>query len=277
MLLGELLKNDYYFMRRCDIVGGSNWEDGIVLELNKIHLGDCYELIKQLPDKSVDCVYTDVPYLYSNGYHKHENNCGVGITDSFVESLSTMINGIDYKIYDDFVRICKKVNVFIWCSKEQVLDTLNYFEQGRYLFDILFWGKSNPQPLARNSYLADTEYCLHLREKGVPLNDGYELKSKWYSGAINKRDKDLYEHPTIKPLALVKRHILHATQPNDIILDPFMGSGTTAVAAQETGRQFIGFEIESKWHKIACDRVKGITATGQFSLFNQLNNKEIKD
>lgn len=62
--------------------------------------------------------------------------------------------------------------------------------------------------------------------------------------------------------------MLHTTQPNNIIFDPFIGSGTTAVAARETGRQYIGIEIEPKWHKVAVDRVQGITANGQHSIFD---------
>ena len=64
----------------------------------------------------------------------------------------------------------------------------------------------------------------------MKLNDGYDLKSKWYQSPINKKDKNLYDHPTIKPLELVKRHILHATQNNDVVLDTFLGSGTNCYA-----------------------------------------------
>lgn len=90
---------------------------------------------------------------------------------------------------------------------------------------------------------------------------------KYYISPANKGDKELFNHPTIKPLTLVKRHLLHATQPNDIVLDCFMGSGTTAVACIETERQFIGFEIEEKWCKVANDRINKTDATGQISLF----------
>ena len=99
------------------------------------------------------------------------------------------------------------------------------------------------------------------------LNDGYELKSKYYVSSLNQKDKDLFNHPTIKPLELVKRHLLHTTQPNDIVLDCFMGSGTTAVACQETNRQFIGFEISEKWCKVANDRLNKVDANGQTCMF----------
>ena len=107
---------------------------------------------------------------------------------------------------------------------------------------------------------------LYFREKGVSYNNGYENKSKWFTSPANKNDKDLFQHATIKPLQLVTRHILHTTKPNDIILDPFIGSGTTAVSCINTNRQFIGFEINEKWHKVANDRINGITATGQIQM-----------
>lgn len=233
--------------------------------LNKIMLGDCYDLIKELPNKSVDCVYTDIPYLYANG--------GVGTSEMCVrtarkkEELKAISDGIDYAILDEYKRVLKKVNLFIWCSKMQLLDIMNWADKNGYVQDLLVWCKSNPIPQTNNVWLPDLEYCVYIREKGVPLNNGYELKSKWYLSPCNKSDKDLFKHPTIKPLDLVKRHLLHATQPNDIVIDTFMGSGTTAIACQETGRQFIGFEIDEKWHKIATDRLNKIDASGQISMF----------
>ena len=116
------------------------------------------------------------------------------------------------------------------------------------------------------------EYCFCIREKGTGLNEGYELKSKWYVSQTNTFDKDLFNHPTIKPLELVKRHILHSTNPDDIILDCFCGSGTTCVAAKELGRRFIGMEIDPEYHKIAINRLNGITANGQTSIFTDFEN-----
>lgn len=115
--------------------------------------------------------------------------------------------------------------------------------------------------------MPDVEYCLYFREKGIKYNSGYELKSKFYYSSANVKDKDKFMHPTIKPLPLVERHLLHTTQPNDIVLDTFMRSGTTAVACKNIGRNFIGFELSEKWHKIACDRLNNIDANGQMSLF----------
>jgi len=245
----------------------------MMLEINKIHLGDSYELIKQIPDKSIDCIYTDIPYLYniSEGGGNPEGKSALSkrITKVMCNDLQGITDGIDYKILYDFIRVMKKINCFIWCSRLQVLDILSFFNQAGCNFDMLVWCKDNPTPQTNNVWLPDLEYCLYFREKGVRLNDGYKLKSKWYASPINKRDKDTYEHPSIKPLQFVKRHILHATQPNDIIFDPFAGSGTTAVAAMETGRQFVAIEKEKRWYDIAVDRINGITASGQYTMFRE--------
>ena len=92
--------------------------------LNKITCGDSYELIKELPDKSIDCVYTDIPYLYVNGGLGHSEMCER--TARKKEELKDISNGIDYSILDEFKRVLKKVNIFIWCSKMQLLDIMNW-------------------------------------------------------------------------------------------------------------------------------------------------------
>lgn len=233
-----------------------------MVKINKIYLGDSYEFIKQIPDNSVDCVYTDIPYLFESG--------GSGTSKiakniiAKINSIAFVSQGIDYKILDEFVRVMRKINCFIWCSKLQIVDILNFFVQKhKCRFEILIWAKNNPLPQTNNTWLCDIEYCLYFRESGVPLNNGYELKSKWHISPANKRDKDLFNHPTIKPLQLVKRHLRHSTQVGDVVLDPFLGSGTTAVACKELQRNYIGIEIEQKWHKVAVDRLNNIDARGQ--------------
>lgn len=236
-------------------------------ETDHIYCEDSYKAIKELPDKCIDCIYTDVPYLFDNG-GAGKSELALRFTRLKNTELNDIIQGFNYDILDEFVRVMKNINIFLWCSKNQIPTILNYFLKFDVSYDILVWCKHNPTPVANNTWLPDIEYCLYFREKGkTKLNDGYELKSKWYDSPINKKDKDKFEHPTIKPLALVKRHILHTTQPNDIVADFFMGSGTTCVASKDTGRHYIGFEIKPKWFKIAQDRLNCTTANGQVSLF----------
>lgn len=244
-------------------------------ELNNIYNEDSYKAIKDIPDKSVDCVYVDVPYLYDSG-GGGSSALSKRITKADKELRdANIVSGFDYCILEELVRVSRKINIFVWCSKLQLLDIMNWFDKNTdTFFEILTWNKVNPTPATNNTWLPDIEYCLYFREKGVVLNDGYHLKSKFYTSPINKRDKDLFNHPTIKPLDLVKRRLEHTTQPNDIVADFFMGSGTTAVAAKELDRQFIGFELNKEYHKIAVDRVNGISANGQTSIFTDFNEMD---
>lgn len=245
--------------------------------INTITLGDSYKLIKDIPDKSIDLIYTDIPYLFVDG-GSSDSPLSQRIKKLKQQDLKGITKGIDYKILMDFVRVLKKVNCFIWCSKEQILDIMNFFNKYGCMYEILTWNKSNPTPMTNNIFLPDIEYCLYFRETGVKLNNGYELKSKWYESPINKKDKDKYKHPTIKPLELVKRHILHTTKENNLILDCFSGSGTTCVAAKELNRRFIGIEIDPEYHKISLDRLNGILANGQISFDTDINKiQEAKD
>ena len=238
------------------------------MELNKIYLGDCYELIKEIPDKSIDLIYTDPPYEMSSGGGGHSALSKRILKTNYVDIVEIR-NGIDYSILDEFCRVLKKIYVYIWCSKDQILPYMKYFiDDKKCLFDVLFWGKTNPTPATNNLYLNNVEYLLVFRENGTYYAKEYELKSKYYISPLNVVDKDDYDHPTIKPLELVKRHILNSSKENDIILDPFLGSGTTCVAAKELGRQYIGIEINEKYYNIAKDRLNGINQKGQTSLFD---------
>ena len=233
--------------------------------INKIHYGDAYLLIKEIPDKSIDLIYTDIPYLISVGGSDNSDFNQRVVRKK--ESLKEFCNGIDYAIFADFIQVSKALNCFIWASRLQVPEILHFFISRGFSFDILFLGKTNPMPTINNTFLPDVEYCLYFRDKGVRLNDGYDLKSKWYTSPINKRDKDLFKHPTIKPLALVTRHILHTSCENDIVLDPFAGSATTSVAAFNNNRRHIAFENNKAWYDIAVDRLNGIQANGQCMFF----------
>lgn len=239
-------------------------------EINNIYNEDCYKAIKELESNSIDCIYTDIPYLFAkDGIPKSsQKSSEINLHKiNLNKELENIKDGINYEIFNEFIRVLKKANIFIWCSRLQIVDIIKFFTSKGYLYNILVWTKNNPIPACNNCYLEDIEFCLHFKECGVKLNDGYNLKSKWYNSNINISDKKKFHHPTIKPYELVKRHLLHATQQNDIILDPFLGSGTTAVVAKDINRQYIGFEIDKEYFKIANNRLNKIDNNGQTSLF----------
>lgn len=239
--------------------------------INTIQLGDCYELIKNIPDNSIDLVYIDIPYELSNG--------GKGSLGYKVEKLKKdlkktidLTKGIDYSILDELCRVMKNIYIYIWCSEKQIFPILDYFNKKNCYTNFLIWKKDNPIPLGNLPFLSDLEYCLCIHEPGVKFQQGYEHKERCYISHINTKDKELFKHPTIKPIEFVKKHILNSTNENDIVLDCFCGSGTTCLAAKETGRRYIGMEIDPEYHKIAVNRLNGITAQGQTSIFTDFDN-----
>lgn len=262
--------------------------------LNKITLGDSYELIKQIPDDSIDLVIMDPPYEFDTGsgagafgtkrrnYRKeyislyHEKGKSTKDTERLRisankerqrQQLNHISNGFELEILDELVRVMKKINIYIWCSKKQVSKILHYFENINCSTDILTWHKTKPTPTINNSYLPDTEYCIYARENGAYLGGEYETKHKFYITTANKSDKDKFKHPTIKPINIIKNLIINSSKENEIIFDPFSGSGTTCVAAKELNRQYVGIEIDPEYHKISVDRLEGILANGQTSMF----------
>lgn len=269
--------------------------------INTIQLGDCYELIKQIPDKSIDLIVTDPPYEYTTGGcgknqtgeykalfdRKNQNRAdlkkftdkGLNIEQAGVwnrkeesrNEIKKISSGFDYKLLEELDRIMKKINIYIWCSKHQVEPLLKHYLDKDCNIEILTWHKTNPLPTMNNTYANDTEYCIFAREKGVELFGTYETKKKYYITSLNQNDKDLYKHPTIKPLNIIKNLIINSSKENNIVLDCFCGSGTTCVAAKETNRRFIGMEIDKEYHRIAVNRLNGITADGQLSIFTDIS------
>lgn len=216
--------------------------------INKIIHGDSFEIIKQLPDKSVDLVLTDPPYLIG------AKGCGLAgdrkylhdITDSDIDS------GFDFSILSEFERVCKTTNLIIFCGRLQLRDYINWIHERGYTWNLICWHKTNPTPLTNNNYLPDTEYVFHIW-KDKKLGGRYETKKKFYVTQVMKNDID---HPTVKPVDLVKNFIENASEAGEIVLDPFMGSGTTAVAAKQLNRKYIGIEVSEKYCKIAEQRVQ---------------------
>lgn len=84
----------------------------------------------------------------------------------------------------------------------------------------------------------------------------FKTKKKFWVTPVNKPDKKLYGHPTIKPLPIIKTLVENSSRENDLVLDPFIGSGTTAVACRLTNRNFIGFEVNEEYAKVAVNRIK---------------------
>lgn len=215
--------------------------------------GSAYEELRKLPDRSVDCIITDPPYQSTA---TSAGGCFGNKNRDYLNELQGLYSGFSNDILDECCRVLKKINLYIWCNKQQFNQILTYFLAKKCNWTFLVWNKTNPIPACNNRYLNDCEYCLFFREAGVPVYGSYETKHSVYTSAINMADKKRYDHPTVKPLEFTTNMVINSTKEGDIILDPFMGSGTTGEAALRLGRSFIGIELEPKHFQTASERLK---------------------
>ena len=243
-------------------------------ELNNIYNVDSYKAIKGIPDKSIDLIVTDPPYLINNTNAGGNSELSKSIQKMNDELTNgTLTNGITNDFLEELYRVMKKPNIYIWCNHKQIPQYLDFFVSGKGCsFDILIWNKTNAVPLFNNKYLTDKEYCLYFRKGGYCNPKNYEDAKTVMEEPINIMDKKMYKHPTIKPLQFITKLISNSSQENDLVFDPFIGSGTTAVASKELGRNYIGFEIDKKYYEISKDRINGIDARGQTSIFTDFDN-----
>lgn len=222
------------------------------IELNRIYNMDCLEGMKLIPDGSVDLVVADPPY-------ELQQKSGAGAfgrkNRAYHQGIDHMQSGISNEMLDEMVRVCKHPNLYLFCSKEQLPQLLNYAVSHSLKYDLLTWHKTNPVPTCNNKYLSDTEYIVFMR-KGANLYGSYHTKRKYYISKTNVEDKKLYGHPTCKPLEIIRNFVVNSTETGGVVLDPFIGSGTTAVAALMENRNYIGFELEEKYFLKSVERIQ---------------------
>ena len=226
--------------------------------INKIHLGDSLKILKQIPDNSVDLIVTDPPYELSVGGRA---NRGVlkGFNTLAGEDIKKIVNGFDYQNYfKEFSRVLKRFHLFMFCSNKQLSVLLNIANEYNLTYTVLIWNKYNAAPFTSNSWKNDIEYIIHFKEKGI----SFKGDNKVYTHPM---EVSKYGHPTEKPLKLIEKYIKIGSNENDVVLDPFLGSGTTVNACINLKRQYIGIEIDKKYYKIACEREQ--KAKGEWGLF----------
>jgi site-specific DNA-methyltransferase (adenine-specific) len=202
-----------------------------------IYHGDCREILPNLP--KVDLVLTDPPYIVG------ANGCGLAGDRAYLHDITqaNLDRGFDSLLLE------QHDNWFCFCGKQQLYDVVGRALCGNWM--LITWCKKNPTPLTNNNYLPDTEYIVHKYSKGRLFGE-YKDKSRFY---VSNTGKSPYDHPTVKPTSLIIKLLRLGTQERDTVLDPFMGSGTTLVAAKQLGRKAIGIEIEEKYCEIAVNRL----------------------
>lgn len=222
--------------------------------------GDCLERMKEIPSGSVDMILTDPPYELSKS--KGGGMMGKG-GRKFMQEVKAqgMIDGIDTEL---FLNAClslfdnkQKFCAVITCSTKQIIEYITWAENNDFQYGLGVWHKSNPAPLCNYKYLNDVEYWIYIKGNKSKILGNYHSKSMVYKSQINKKDKAIYGHATCKPVELMEKFIVNHSIGEQTILDPFMGSGSTGVAAKNLTRKFIGIEIDEGYFDIAKERICG--------------------
>jgi DNA modification methylase len=223
-----------------------------MIKLDKIYNTDCLVGMKQIPDGTIDLCVTDPPYLIETqggGIYTQEDK-------QYVKELEDIKDGFRTEILDELCRVMKRINIYIFCSQKQIIPLTDYFVTKRGCnWNLLSWHKDNPVPACGNKYLTDTEYLLFFRQKGVKLYGNFDSKRTWFNTPLNQSDKEKWGHPTIKPLGIVRTLVFNSSEEGQTVLDPFMGSGTTAIACIKEGRRYIGIEKDHGYYEIARKRI----------------------
>ena len=266
--------------------------------LNKIVKGDCIEVLKKLPDNSIDLIFADPPYnLQLQGELWRPNQTKVDAVNDEWDKFT------NFEEYDNFckewIKECRRVlkpNGTIWI----IGSYHNIFRIGKIMQDVglwilndILWIKTNPMPnfkgtrfnnahetLIWASKNKDSRYTFNYKSMKA-FNEDLQLRSDWYIPICNggerlKGNEGNKVHSTQKPEALLYRIIISTSNPNDIVLDPFMGSGTTGTIAKKLGRKFIGIEKEDNYIKAANDRIANVTPYINQTLISPLEVKKPK-
>jgi modification methylase len=247
------------------------------LPRNQILDGDCIEVMNGLPEGSVDLIFADPPYnLQLKGDLHRPDSSKVDAVDDDWDKFAS------FAAYDKFTRAWLKAahrvlkpNGAIWV----IGSYHNIFRVGASLQDTGFWvlndvvwRKSNPMPNFRGVRLTNAHETMIWASKSEKskytfnyealksLNEGIQMRSDWVIPICNGHERLKDEngdkaHPTQKPEALLHRVIVASTNPGDVVLDPFFGTGTTGAVAKKLGRDFIGIEREAKYRKVAKRRI----------------------
>ena len=229
-----------------------------------LYNADCMDILPTIKSNSIDLVIIDPPYDIPNIVPGSNSRLSQSIGRSLRElEESDIISSYDItKVNTELVRVMRGINIYIWCNKKQIPEYLNFYvTKLNCAFEILCWHKTNATPLFCGKYLTDTEYCLYFHKDSYCKPSYYDDARTYYIAPINVNDKKYYQHPTIKPLDIMERFIRNSSRVGDVVLDCFMGAGTTGVACKDLQRDFIGVEISKKWFDIAKERIDMGSAT----------------
>ena len=268
------------------------------LPLNKIIKGDSIESMRSLPDNSIDVIFADPPYnlQLKNDLSRPDSSKVNGVTEGWDRFKS-------FEEYDKFTkdwiseaqRILKpEGTIWVIGSYHNIFRVGNAMQNlGFWILNDIIWHKSNPMPNFKGTRFTNAHETIIWASKNhnskynfnyhamKSLNEGIQMRSDWYipicSGGERIKDSNGNKiHSTQKPEALLYRVLLSSSKKNDIVLDPFFGTGTTGAVAKKLGRNFIGLEREDIYINAAKKRIKKIDSPDEQFLSTTVSKKTQK-
>ena len=236
----------------------SNWKDKFPkedryfeTENGILYYADCLEILPLIPDKSIDLILTDPPYnLSERSSIINRKGSLVGIDEPWDKDFNP-----EKYFYSMFRTLNPKGNMFVFCANNLLCKWRNLFDKNFDIQLIFVWIKTNPTPQFRKvSFLKATEFIVCGWNKGHKwkFKTQREMVNVFLHPAVGGKERI---HPTQKPIALIKHLIEIASFEKDIVLDPFLGSGTTAIACEKLNRRWIGIEIDKTFCEVAKKRI----------------------
>lgn len=256
----------------------------IDLPIDKIIIGNCLEVLETLPQRSVDMIFADPPY-------------NLQLQNELYRPNLTRVDGVDetwdkfksFEDYDRFTRTwlsaCRRVlkdtgTIWVIGSYHNIYRVGAILQdQGYWILNDVIWVKTNPMPNFKGVRFTNAQETLIWAQKHrgarytfnhhaiKALNGDLQMRSDWHlplcTGKERIKINGSKAHATQKPEALLYRVILSSSNPGDIILDPFFGTGTTGAVAKKLNRHWIGIEERTSYAEIAHSRLENIQATGE--------------
>ena len=259
----------------------SDQKSGSDLPLDTVLKGDCISALESLPESSVDLVFADPPYnLQLAGELHRPDQSRVDAVDDDWDRFA------DFGAYDDFTRAwlgaCRRVlkpagTLWVIGSYHNIFRVGTALQDlGFWILNDIIWRKTNPMPNFRGRRFANAHETL-IWAAPTPqakkytfnydalkaFNDDVQMRSDWTlpicTGQERLKDVDGHKvHPTQKPESLLYRVLLAASDPGDVVVDPFFGTGTTGAVAKRLGRHFIGVEREQAYIDAALRRIAAV-------------------
>ena len=223
-----------------------------MLEQNNIYQGDCLELMRHIPDKSVDLIVTDPPYrIITGGTPVDEHKRPRGVLEANKDLFSSIPS------FKDWIPMAHRIlkegsHCYVFVNFLNLSDLLTEsVKAGFRLHNLLVCEKNNCTP--SQYYMKNCEYVLFMRKgRSEYINNiGASKTVHKFCNIIGKK-----QHPTEKPCDLIEFYIKNSSVVGGFVFDPFMGSGTTAIAAINTGRNWLGIEKDEKYYQVALERIE---------------------